>query len=299
MAGGAGRAGQQGFFYVDDDPRGIGRALRWAQSQKLDRVEVLTGDGPGAGHLARRAHLMSGPPAGTPEVTVWAVTGAEASPVEPTPIPPAPAIPPSHWPLAGVMTEAGAHPVDDHGVLVAEVAGLEVARVVDTPDGPVLDIGVGQADRDLHQLVHRQLDPDTGLRHVIAAVAELRSSQSHHPLTRVARERWLRAWLIEDPSPVGAAELTPLPPLRPRQGLKVPEPAASHGTTPDGRPLVVVTMVGVDLDLLPEAADHRQRTNPDAELVLACPGRDLTLNSTFLDRVRGARAVAVEGPWAP
>jgi hypothetical protein len=293
VAGGVGIGDGRGYFYVDDDARAVGKALRWAVANDVDRVEILAGVG--AADLARRAGLLG---EGSPRIEVWAVAGATAVPAEAVPVPTPPTLPPDHWALAGVMTEAGAHPVDDHGVLVAEVAGLEVARVIPSPEGPVIEIGVGQADRELNQLVHSQLDPDTSLRRVIAAVADLRTRHVHHPLTRLARERWLRASLVDQPHLVSAAELSPLVPLRPRLGLRVSEPSACCGRGPGDEPMVVVAMVGIDLDLLPEAADYRQRWNPDAELVLAMPSRDLALNTSLLDRVPRARALAVEGPWS-
>ncbi len=288
---GAGSAGDIGYFFVSEDPRALGRALRWATSQSLDRVEVLAGSG--ASDLARRAELIGC----QPRVGVWAVDGAEVSPAEPGPCAQPPTLPADHWALAGIMSEAGASPIDDYGVLVGEVAGLEIARVVDGFDGPVIDIGVGQADRELNQFVHSDLDIDTGLRRVIAAVAEFRSGHAHHPLTRLARERWLRASLVDDPSAVGATHLEPLVPLRPRQGLMATQPAACHGQLASGEPVVVVTMVGVDLDLVPEAVDYRHRCDPSAQLILAMPGRDLDLNVGLLEGVERARAMAIEGPW--
>jgi hypothetical protein len=46
------------------------------------------------------------------------------------------------------------------------------------------------------------------------------------------------------------------------------------GTTPAGRPLVVVASAGIDLDLVPTAADVRVREDPDAQLVLAVLPKD-------------------------
>ena len=283
----------EGFVLADDDPRAVGRALRWAGARALPRVHVLATTG--AGDLARRARLLGSPS----EVTVWSVDGAtatEAAPTEPSPPPPIGA---DHWALASVLSEAGARPVDDHGVVVGEVAGLEVARIADGEVGPTIEVGVGAADRELGQLVHGNEDPGSGLRRVIAAVAEHRRPGSHHPLTRLARERWLRAVLLDDPSAVDAAELRPMVPLRPRRGLVAAQPAAAVGRSADGRPMVVVTVVGVDLDVVPEAADYRLRA-PDAddtELVVAMPPRDLKLGTNLLDRLPRARAVALDTPW--
>ena len=189
--------------------------------------------------------------------------------------------------------------MDDYGLLIGDVAGLEVCRVVDGPDGPTIDVGVGQADRELHQMVHGKADLDHELRRVISAVAQYRRPGSHHPLTRVGRERWLRSVLLDDPGLVGAEQLEPIVPLRSRRGLKITEPAAAAGHDLDGRAVVVITMSGVDLDLVPEAADYRHRHDPAASVVIAVPERDLALNSVILDRLGEATAVAVPSPWEP
>jgi hypothetical protein len=187
--------------------------------------------------------------------------------------------------------------VNDHGVLVAEVAGLEVGRVVDGDDGPTIDVGVGQADRELNFLVHGGADPGGGLRRVIAAVAEYRSARSHHPLTRVGRARWIRSWLLDDPTRIGAAGLEPLPPLRDRPGLLAAEPSAALGRRGTGEPLVVVSMAGIDLDLVPEAADHRHRTGPAADLVIVVPRRDVGPGTALAEQLARAEVVTVVPPW--
>ncbi|MEL7155122.1 MAG: hypothetical protein AAFN30_00830, partial [Actinomycetota bacterium] len=96
---------------------------------------------------------------------------------------------------------------------------------------------------------------------------------------------------------IEAGGLAPLVPLRPRRGLRQMVPAAAAGLDGEGRPLVVVTMVGIDLDVVTEAADYRVRHDPDAELVIAMPERDLGLSTTGLSRLASARALALEGPW--
>ncbi len=297
------------FYLADEDPRAVGRALHWALSNNATRVEILAAGPPSsvAADLARRASLLITPEGDGPAVGVWATAGATAVPAQPVPVPEPPTLPPGHWALAGLITEAGALPIDDHGELVAEVAGLEVARVVVplAPDGSpgtisTIEVGVGQADRELSALVHTGDDLNAGLRRVVAAVVQHRRDHgdSHHPLTRLARERWLRAILMERPELVDATELTPLVPLRPRQGLKRAEPSAAAGTLRSGRPVVVVAMAGIDLDLIPEAADYRARWNPEAAIVLALPERDLALNTRLLPRLPDATAVALAPPWS-
>lgn len=291
---GAGRAGGRGFYVVEDDPRAVGRVLRWAVAQTLESVELLAlTDAP---DLARRAALVAATDQ-EPTVTVWQVDGADAVIAEPRDVVVPPELPSSHWALAGLMTEAGARAVDDHGVLVVEVAGLEVGRVLDSADGPRIELGVGLADRELNQLIHRDTDIGAGLRRVIAAAVEYRTGHVHHPLTRIGRERWLRSMLLDDPSLVGATTLEPVVPLRPRHGLLAATPSAAAGTLESGEPVMVLTMVGVDLDLVPEAADYRNRWNPEATIRLVTPARDLALSTSLVSRLSDAEAIAIEGPW--
>ena len=298
----AGRTERLGFFLAVDDPRAIGRALRWASANGLSTAHVLAERH--AGDLARRAALLDDAPlddGGAPSLTIWQVDGANVEPAEQVPPTEPPAIPADHWALAGVISEAGARPIDDRGVLIGDVAGLEVCRVVaggdDSNGSPTIELGVGQADRELHQLVHGKAGLDAELRRVISAVAQYRRPGSHHPLARVGRERWLRAALLDDPGPVDAESLEPLVPLRSRRGLKVAEPCAAAGHLVQGRPVVVVTMSGVDLDLVPEAADYRHRHDPDAALVIAVPARDLALSTGLLNRVANSTAVGLDPPW--
>jgi hypothetical protein len=288
---GAAMAGDVAFYLAEADPRALGRALHWALSRGASRVEILaSGVGP---ELARRAALLTGIPG--PTIGVWTVTGAQVAPAVPEPAPEPPILPASQWALAGLITEAGARPVDDHGLLVAEVAGLEVARVV----GDIIEVGVGQADRELSALIHTNDDVNQGLQRVVATVVQHRASRgdSHHPLTRLARERWLRAVLLDHPELVDATELAPLVPLRPRRGLVRSEPSPAAGRLRSGRPVVVVCMVGVDPDLIPEAADYRQRWDPDAAVVLVLPERDLGLSTRLLNRLPNATAQSVPAPW--
>ena len=56
--------------------------------------------------------------------------------------------------------------------------------------------------------------------------------------------------------------------------LRTPWPAPATGVDDRGEPLVVVCSVGVDLDLVPAAADARLQDGRDARLVLAVAARD-------------------------
>jgi hypothetical protein len=281
-------------FYQTDDLRGLGPALRWAAANGATALTLLA-EADVAGGLARRAgHL--GPDGPIAPVEVWSATGPDVEPADPSPIEAPPELPPSHHRFASMVAEAGARPVDDHGLLVAEVAGLEVARVVDGDDGvgPRLSVGVGQADRELQGYINGHLDDDTNLRRAIAAVVRHRNPGSAaHPLSRLSRQRWLRSILLDDPGLIGLDRLEPVAPLRPRPTLLSREPVAARGPG-----VVVVCSVGVDLDLLPEAADYRQRDDPDAELVVVVPERDRRLVAGPLaGAVPRLRLISVANPW--
>ena len=286
-------------FYQTAKTRGLGPALRWAASEGSRHLTVIAEEEV-AGDLARRAGLLD-PAAVGLTVEVVSARGPEVTAAAPTPVPAPPPIPDDHWPFASMMAEAGARPVDDHGMLVAEVAGLEVARVVDDEQGagPRLSVGVGQADRELQDYVHGHVDDDTNLRRAIAAVVRHRRPGSGaHPLSRLARQRWLRSVLCDDPSPIGTGALTALAPLRPRETLLGKEPSAAGTADGGGRSAVVVCSVGVDLDLLPEAADYRHRHDPGAELIVVVPERDRQLVAGPLAAaVPDLRLVSIDAPW--
>jgi hypothetical protein len=248
--------------------RSLGQALAWARQQDVTEVHLLVEDA--GGLLARRAALFAQPP------RIWQVDGRSLRQANAAPLPEPQALREEVAELARVIAAAGAVPVVEHGVLIGEVEGLEVARVVDTDEGVRLEVGVGRADRESFQLLHGDMPKAEALARVIATVREHRRPGAEpHPLNRLAAERWLRAKLIADPSIVGATALLPLSPPVPRTNLKDAVPASAVGTDGDGHDLLVVCSVGIDLDLVPTAADVRLAAGiAGARLVLAVPERD-------------------------
>ncbi len=253
-----------------------------------------------SGDLARRAAAFDDGP------SVLAVDGTTASPASPSPLPLPPELPADELAFGAVMEEAGAVVVDDHGRLVAEFAGLEVARVTRNLDGVAeLEVGVGQADRELQALVHGQLPRRDALVRAIELVAEhRRPGAPMHPLNRLARERWLRSILIHDPSAVGCAELSPVPPLLPRSTLLGMVPTAAIGARDDGTPIVVVCSVGIELDLVADGLDYRNReqaANPpvgDMDLLLVMPRRDVhPVIGAQAARAPRVSITSIDEPW--
>ncbi len=285
-------SGKHGVFYATSE-RMAGPALSWALRAGVDHLHLVA-EAEHAGALARRV----GNPANL-RIDVVAVSGVDLVPVAAEEIEPAPVLDSSVWSLASIISEAGARPVDDHGRVVAEVAGLEVARIVQPSGEPaVIEVGVGEADRELHALVHSSMDSGTALRRAVAMVAAERRRGSMHPLARMARERWLRSVLIDNPSLIGARVLETVPPLRARSTVLGNVPSAALGELEDGRPVVVVCSTGIDLDVVPEAADYRRRDSVDAELIIVVPERDRHATTVSLVEITpGASLVSIETPW--
>lgn len=234
---------------MEDDPlRSVGKSMAWARQQGLTELHLLVEDDAGA--LARRAGaFVDGP-------SVWWLQGNELHAVEPDAVEPTPAV--SADPdLVALFDEVGLDAVPEHGHIAGELRGLEVARVV----GDRLEVGVGEADRELTAMLHGDLAPADALRRVVTIVQEhRRPGAPRHPLNQLVPERWLR-WTLPG--------VTPAPAPRPRVGLRERDIACA---TRNGD--VVVCSVGVDLDLVPAAAEARAAIAPDAPLVLVVPERD-------------------------
>jgi hypothetical protein len=195
----------------------------------------------------------------------------------------------------------------EDGIVRGEVLGLEVARIVHgttttgTPiDEPALEVGVGEADREMTALVHGGLSPVDQLARVRDIVLEHRRPDAlRHQLNQLAPERWLRAVLVRDPARIGLAELHPAPPAVPRPNLRDPAVAIARGCDASGNEVIVACSVGVHLDLVPAAADARAALSPDARLLLALPARDAHPVTRALARrlVVPAELVPLEGDW--
>jgi hypothetical protein len=311
---GAALAGEDGrtiWVYVAEDPaRGLGAALAWADRRGLGEAagsELHLMVDEEAGVLARRAGQFT-----SPDISVWSIVGASLVPAEPAPAPaPAPAHPPQGPPpqdLVDLLLDTGVEVVVEGGVVRGEVNGLEVARIVHGEttagvplDRPLLEVGVGAADRELTAMVHGELTPREQLARVAAIVRDhRRPGTPRHPLNELVPERWLRAVLCRDPASIGLAELRAAEGARPRPNLRERGIAVAVGTAAGGgAPVVVVCSVGVDLDLVPAAADARLAADPDAELWLVVPERDdHPITRRLAGRLRSpARIVPVPGDW--
>lgn len=271
LLGGAGLVeGATAWVLAEDQPeRSLGASLAWATRNAGDAAALhllATGAAPS---LARRATLFDR------RVQVHAVEGATIRPAEPEPLAPQPPLDPRAEPLRGVLEEVGAECVVEDGVLRGEVLGLEVARVEVGHDGPRLAVGVGKHDREAQREVRGDSQGRDELFEVIRIVADHRVPAGFgHSAYHLAPERWLRSVVIRRPELVGARRLAAVPGPTRREDLRQLAPAPAAGVDLDGAPLVVVCSVGVDVDLVPAAADVWLADGRQPRLVLCVPERD-------------------------
>jgi hypothetical protein len=146
----------------------------------------------------------------------------------------------------------------------------------DGPVAPVLQVGVGMADRELTALLHASLQPADALQRAVDVVAGLRQpSAEPHPVRQLVPERWLRRVVEGRPGMIGLDDLRPMAPPVARPGLRESAAAFATGRQVDGTAVVVAFSVGVDLDLVPAAAEMRAVVGGDPPLLLVTPERDL------------------------
>jgi hypothetical protein len=288
-------------YIVDVAHRALGAALVWGDRQEIDQLHVLADDDVGV--LARRARWFA-----EPAPSVWLVTPAGLVEAEPAPLPALHLTAPETAPdLRALLAEADVEVVTEAGIVRGEVNGLEVARIVhgETTDGtpldaPVLEVGVGAADRELTAMVHGGVPPMEQLVRAAGIVRQHRQGDAlRHPLNQLVPERWLRAVLCRRPEAIGLAELRPAEGARPRPNLRDVDVAIARGATPEGAPVVLACSVGIDVELVPAAADARAMLDPDAELWLVMPERD---DHPVTRRLAGrllqpARVVTVPDSW--
>lgn len=266
-----------------DAARSLGAALVWTIRRSAQALQLIA-----ASHtalLTRRADQFSLP------TMVWFVEERTLLPALAEPLAPPPSAQADHDALRAMISEAGARPNVEHGVVFGEVRGLEVCRVVDRPtrgylgehvdpvdsallEGVRLEVGVGAADREAFQMLHGELPTVAALAKVVESVVAVRSVHSpQHPLNRLGAERFLRWQAEEAPGLVGLVSLEASEPPLPRPNLKDPTPCVAIGADAAGRVRRVVFSSGVDLDALPYVADV-QLMGPEP-VTLALPGRDV------------------------
>lgn len=202
--------------------------------------------------------------------------------------------------LVDKLRGAGLEVVLERGEWRGELLGLEVARVVRWPletggDGALhIEAGVGRFDRDAAAAMHRGESVDEGLKRAIRIVSEHRySGAPTHPLSVLARSRWMRSVAMAQPELVGATDLQPLETTFAADSVREERPAGALGHTNTGAPLLVVFGAGSALDLVPVATDTRELQLPTALLRLVLPPRD---HLRMVDELAAWAAASGRGP---
>jgi hypothetical protein len=271
------------WILLDQRPeRCLGGAMAWAFKQSgVTNIAIIAESGSGV--LARRAELFDA------KITVWAAVDRVLVPAIAEPYLDQPELKPEHEQFRTTIELCGAEPCVEYGVLTGEVRGLEVCRVVDDPytNETRLEVGVGAHDRDAYLTMHANRPVEEALRGVVDAVLKQRQPGAPlHPLNTLASERFLRWQILNNPAIAGAAHIEPTIGPVPRPNVKDHYPCVAIGETIDGQPLITVCSTGVDLDLVPAAADARAMHLPNALLRLVMPRRDvLPVTKTLAERV--------------
>lgn len=262
-------SGDRTIVLVESDAdRSFGPALALAKRHGSTVLDLLVSGS--AQRCAARAPLVD------PSPTVWSIDGTDLARVDRPAAAPIVAEPLLRSDLAELLADPSLNvrTIVEHGVITAEFRGVEIARVTGVGDEQRIDVGVGAYDQGAYAMMNPDLDPGDALRDVVRQVASHRRRGGEpHPLGRVARERWLRDELLDDPSLVGADALAPVEGPRERDGLRDVAPAFALGVAA-GAPTLVACSVGIDLDLVPAAAEIAARHDA-THIVFVLPERDV------------------------
>ena len=292
-------AGGQAWVLIDDgEVSRFGPAMALClQAGAASGMHILVQESvPGAaGVIARRASSFAC------DVEVWKVDGRSLVPADPAARADAAVLaaePPPDPVVVDLLASHGAEPVFEHGVLRGEVLGLEVARMIDGR----LVVGVGRHDRDARAEMRPGEDVGAALDSAVEAVrAWRRPGAASHPANTLARGRWLRSVLRAHPEAIGLESLEPVAP--PLAWFDLPEAGAAPalGADRSGQEVVVLCSVGVDLDLVPTAADCRllYGSSPEVPLWIVVPaGDDVPANRRMAGMLRApATPVTVSREW--
>ncbi|MEM9202371.1 MAG: hypothetical protein AAGC53_11945 [Actinomycetota bacterium] len=284
-------AGERAWIVsMSDDLAALGGVLVWLDRQTPTDVQLIV-EHHGATH-ARRAQVLA------PEVRVWQTAGAAVEPAVAEPVPPAMPRPDGTAALEAMMLDEGLEVVCEDGILRGEFAGLEVARILEGPDGPTLEAGVGRFDREAGVLLHGERSSGEALHDAVAQVRPHRTRGAvSHAVNRLARERWLRHLIVQEPALAGVSFPELVEPVPPRANLLDVAPASLLGR--DGpRRVLVVCSVGVDLGLVPAICDLVLVHQPD-EVRVALPARD---RLPYVERLIArlpvpAQMLSISVPW--
>lgn len=258
------------WVLVDGDAtRALGATMAWASRFDKSIHLLVERD---SGLLARRAALF------THDITIWHVDDRQLLPAVAEPHLELTEAQPEHRAFVELIASSGADVVIEHGIVVGEVRGLEMCRVVtDEFTGESrLEVGMGAHDREAFAMVHGDLPTEKALKQVIDAVLPHRTEGAdQHPLNQFGVERLYRWRALQDPSSIGFTSLELCDPPVKRTNVKDAVPCVAVGVTTEGNNAVAVFVNGVDLDVVPFAVDAASRAGVN-DVVIVARERDIT-----------------------
>ena len=257
------------WVLIDGDAsRSLGPVLAWT-SQFERPVHLLVEKN--AGILARRVELFD------VDITVWHVDDHVISRAIAEPHIASASATDDHLSFVDIIESSGADALVEHGVVVGEVRGLEMCRVVDdVTTGEVrLEVGMGRHDREAFTMIHGELPTAQAMRQVIDAVLPHRTEGADsHPFNQFGVERLSRWKAIKDPSSIGFSTLAPADPPVLRTNVKDSVPCVAIGLTGAKRLSTAVFVHGVDLDCVSFAVDAASRLGTQ-DVTIAVRRRDV------------------------
>lgn len=270
--------------------RSFGQALVIAARHNATSLDLIVEENPGA--VARRASLFD------PSPVVWSIQGKSltlAEPETPTPIEPADLEP--H--IRSLLALDDVDIIVEHGAIIGECLGLEVARVTGAGAEQRLDVGVGAYDQGAFAVINPGMTPVESLAEVVAQVlTHRRDSALTHPINRLVRERWVRSVLLADPTLIGLVQLEVVEPMQQRTGIKDIAAASALGKTATGELVLVACTVGIDLDAVPAAVDLAER-HQAVRIMIVLPDRDrhAVVQAVAAQSRRAIEFVTAPEPW--
>lgn len=263
------------WLLIDGDAsRSLGPSLAWVMRQFAPRVPqainlVVENS---SGLLVRRAAQFDLP------ISVWREDGQGLTPAVSEPHSVVSGLGDDAQVLIDQIEQAGAEAVIECGVIIGEVRGLEMCRVVQDDDSGQmrLEVGIGAHDREAFAMVHSERPTSESISSVVEAILAQRYVDAPlHPYNTLAAERFLRWRVVHTPELIGLSSLRPIdPPVR-RENVKDAVPCVGRGIDVNGNDVLAVFVHGIDLDVVPFAVDVAGREEIDAVLIVSRP-QDVT-----------------------
>lgn len=263
------------WILIDGDAsRLLGPSLAWAlrAASKTSQVEIHLIAEEHAGLLARRAEQFHLP------LHIWTTAGSDLRPAEKIPFPATDVDNEAIDEFLRVISAGGAEPLVEHGVVVGEVRGLEICRVVVDRDSGSrrLEVGIGAHDREAFAMVHGEKPTHDAIASVVDAVMAHRFVDApFHPYNNLAAERFARWRAVQTPEIIGFQTLRTVDPPVHRLNVKDAVPCVAQGITIEGRDCMAVFVHGIDLDVVPFAVDSAAMYGLDAVTIVSRP-QDIT-----------------------